>query len=154
MHIELRSVESIKPYEGNPRKNDAAVDAVARSIVKFGFRQPIVVDADGVIVVGHTRWRAAGRLGLKEVPVHVASELTPEEAKASPGVCVAEPAAQRGPAAGAADSAGRGRKVNARRTTHAEIDRGGGVPISLWRAIGRETRAKWDHHTRAILGRK
>ncbi|MFN0132230.1 MAG: DNA modification methylase [Phycisphaerales bacterium] len=82
MHIELRSVESIKPYEANPRKNDAAVGAVARSIREFGFRQPIVVDTDGVIVVGHTRWRAAGRLGLKEVPVHVARELTPEEARA------------------------------------------------------------------------
>ncbi|MFN0132725.1 MAG: DNA modification methylase [Phycisphaerales bacterium] len=82
MHIELRSVEAIRPYEGNPRKNDGAVEAVARSISEFGFRQPIVVDRDGVVVVGHTRLKAAQRLGLTTVPVHVAAELTPEQAKA------------------------------------------------------------------------
>jgi ParB-like chromosome segregation protein Spo0J len=57
MKVELRPLAEIKPYEKNPRLNDAAVDAVARSIQDFGFRQPIVVDKDGVIVVGHTRWR-------------------------------------------------------------------------------------------------
>jgi DNA modification methylase len=82
MNIELRPLAEIKPYEKNPRINDAAVEAVARSIEEFGFRQPIVVDADGVIVVGHTRWKAAGKLGLDKVPVHVARDLTPEQAKA------------------------------------------------------------------------
>ena len=51
--VEHRPIEGIKPYEGNPRRNEAAVDAVAESIRQFGFRQPIVVDEDGVIVVGH-----------------------------------------------------------------------------------------------------
>ena len=82
MNIEMRPITSIRPYENNPRLNDAAVDAVAASIQKFGFRQPIVVDSDGVIVVGHTRYKAALKLGLTLVPVHVAHELTPAEAKA------------------------------------------------------------------------
>ena len=82
MNIELRPLAEIKPYETNPRINDAAVEAVARSIGEFGFRQPIVVDADGVIVVGHTRFKAAAALGLERVPVHVARELTPEKARA------------------------------------------------------------------------
>lgn len=82
MKIELRRLGSIKPYEKNPRINDAAVDAVVRSIQKFGFRQPIVVDADGVIIVGHTRYKAAQKLGLAKVPVHVATDLTPEQIKA------------------------------------------------------------------------
>jgi len=82
MKIELRPLAEIRPYEKNPRLNDAAVEAVARSIREFGYRQPIVVDADGVIVVGHTPWKAAAALGLERVPVHVARELTPEQAKA------------------------------------------------------------------------
>jgi DNA modification methylase len=82
MKIELWPIESVKPYESNPRQNDGAVDAVAASIREFGFRQPIVVDANGVIIVGHTRWKAALKLGLKHVPVHVAKDLTPEQARA------------------------------------------------------------------------
>jgi len=82
MKVELRKISEIQPYGKNPRQNDEAVDAVARSIREFGFRQPIVVDKDGVIVCGHTRWKAAQELGLKEVPVHVAKELTPEQIKA------------------------------------------------------------------------
>ncbi len=82
VNIELRPLAEIKPYEKNPRINDAAVDAVAESIRRFGFRQPIVVDADGVIVCGHTRYRAAQKLGLTEVPVHVATDLTPEQIRA------------------------------------------------------------------------
>jgi len=82
MNVELRPLAEIKPYEKNPRANDAAVDAVARSITEFGWRQPIVVDEDGVIVVGHTRWKAAQKLGLEQVPVHVARDLTAELAKA------------------------------------------------------------------------
>lgn len=82
MNIELKPIDSIKPYDRNPRKNDAAVPMVAKSIREFGFRQPIVVDEQGVIVVGHTRYKAAQQLGLTEVPVHVAVGLTEEQAKA------------------------------------------------------------------------
>ena len=82
MKIEMRKLSEIKPYEQNPRVNDNAVDAVAGSIKEFGFRQPIVVDAEGVIVCGHTRWKAAQKLGLEKVPVHVARDLTPEQVRA------------------------------------------------------------------------
>lgn len=82
MKIEPWDIDRIKPYEKNPRRNDKAVEAVANSIREFGFRQPIVVDAAGVIVVGHTRYKAALKLGLKTVPVHVAADLTPQQARA------------------------------------------------------------------------
>jgi DNA modification methylase len=82
MDIELRNIDDIKPYAANPRVNDQAVEAVAASLKEFGFRQPIVVDADGVIIVGHTRWKAAKKLGLKKVPVHVATDLSPEKVRA------------------------------------------------------------------------
>jgi ParB-like chromosome segregation protein Spo0J len=82
MKVEQWEIERVKPYEKNPRRNDKAVEAVARSIREFGFRQPIVVDAAGVIVVGHTRYKAALKLGLKTVPVHVAADLTPQQARA------------------------------------------------------------------------
>ncbi|MBX3356684.1 MAG: ParB N-terminal domain-containing protein [Phycisphaeraceae bacterium] len=82
MKIELRRPTDIKPYEHNPRINDGAVDAVAASLKQFGFRQPIVVDEAGVIVCGHTRWKAAQKLGLEKVPVHVAKDLTPEQVRA------------------------------------------------------------------------
>ena len=81
MAIEMRGVDEVKPYANNPRVNDGAVEAVARSIKAYGWRQPIVVDKDGVIIVGHTRLKAAKHLGLERVPVHVA-DLTPEQAKA------------------------------------------------------------------------
>lgn len=82
MQIEERPLESIRPYDHNPRVNDPVVDAVAASIQQFGFRQPIVVDEQDVIIVGHTRYKAALKLGLKTVPVHVATGLTPEQIKA------------------------------------------------------------------------
>ncbi len=82
MKIETRPLADIKPYQNNPRKNDAAVGAVAGSIREFGFRQPIVVDADGVVIVGHTRLKAAQQLGLDEVPVHVAADLSDAQKKA------------------------------------------------------------------------
>ena len=82
MRIQQRIITDIKPYEHNPRINDAAVDVVATSIKEFGFRQPIVVDEDGVIIVGHTRFKAAQKLGLEKVPVHVAKGLTPAQVKA------------------------------------------------------------------------
>ncbi len=82
MKVEQREIGTIRPYQTNPRVNDPAVDAVARSIREFGFRQPIVVDEQGVVVVGHTRLKAAIKLGLERVPVHVATGLTREQAKA------------------------------------------------------------------------
>ena len=82
MKIEMRPIKDITPYARNPRKNDAAAEAVAESIRKYGFRQPIVVDGDGVVVCGHTRLKAAQILGLEKAPVHVATELTPEQIRA------------------------------------------------------------------------
>ena len=82
MDVTLVELTSIKPYERNPRLNDAAVEAVAKSLQEFGFRQPIVVDPEGVIVCGHTRWKAATKLGLARVPVHVARDLSPEQLRA------------------------------------------------------------------------
>ena len=81
MVVTQRRLDSIRPYPGNPRNNDPAVDAVARSLHEFGFRQPIVIDADGVIVVGHMRYKAALKLGMTEVPVHVAAETIGRRAK-------------------------------------------------------------------------
>ncbi len=82
MKVEMRPIANIKPYANNPRVNDPAVDVVAASIREFGWRQPIVVDTDGVIVCGHTRFKAAQKLGLGKVPVHVAKDLTPAQIKA------------------------------------------------------------------------
>ncbi len=82
MKIEQWKLSEITPYENNPRQNAAAVDAVAASIKEFGFRQPIVVDTQGVIICGHTRYKAAQKLGLEKVPVHVAKDLTPAQIKA------------------------------------------------------------------------
>lgn len=82
MQVESRSIKEIKPYEHNPRNNDSAVDAVAASIREFGWQQPIVVDRNGVIIAGHTRYKAAKKLGLKEVPVVVAKKLTDDQVKA------------------------------------------------------------------------
>lgn len=83
MQIEMRKPSDLIPYVNNPRKNDgAAVDKVASSIKNFGFKVPIVVDASGEIVAGHTRHKAALKLGLDEVPVVVADDLTPAQIKA------------------------------------------------------------------------
>jgi DNA modification methylase len=82
MQVEMRPLSSIKPYDNNPRHNDEAVDAVAASIREFGFRQPIVTDEAYVIIVGHTRYKAAQKLGMEFVPVHVAMGLSPEQARA------------------------------------------------------------------------
>lgn len=73
---------TLTPYENNPRLNEASINTVAESITKFGFQQPIVVDNQNVIIVGHTRWLAALKLGLSEVPVIVASELNLKQARA------------------------------------------------------------------------
>ena len=75
-------IADIIPYDKNPRLNDGAVEAVANSIKEFGWRAPIVVDKDMVIICGHTRLKAAIQLGLEEVPVHIADNLTPEQVQA------------------------------------------------------------------------
>ncbi len=83
MKTELWLMDKITPYSKNPRKiSEKAIDKVASSIKKFGWRQPIVVDRAGVIIVGHVRYLAARKLGLDQVPVHVAEGLTPAEVRA------------------------------------------------------------------------
>jgi ParB-like chromosome segregation protein Spo0J len=82
MEIINKSVKDIKPYEKNPRKNKDAVDYVAESIKQFGFKVPIVIDKNDVIVCGHTRLLAAKKLKLDEVPCVVADDLTEEQIKA------------------------------------------------------------------------
>lgn len=82
MDIKMISPKELIPYDRNPRHNDAAVDKVAASINEFGFRQPIVVDGRNTIIVGHTRLKAALKIGLSEVPVIVADNLTQEQVKA------------------------------------------------------------------------
>lgn len=80
--ITLMALADITPYENNPRNNEEAVEKVANSIKEFGFNQPIVVDKDNVIIVGHTRYLAAQELGLTEAPVIVAGNLSDEQARA------------------------------------------------------------------------
>lgn len=82
MRVDTLPTASLRPYARNPRDNDAGVDAVARSIAEFGFRVPIVVDEDLEILAGHTRFKAALRLGLAEVPVHVATGLSAAQKRA------------------------------------------------------------------------
>ena len=82
INIVMKKVDEIVPYEKNPRFNDNAVDAVAASIKEFGFKVPIVIDKDNVVVAGHTRLRGAKKLGLTEVPCIIASDLTPEQVQA------------------------------------------------------------------------
>ena len=83
MKIETADINTIKPYENNPRKlKDSAIEKVAMSLKEYGFRQPIVVDKDRIIVVGHTRYRASKKLGFKEVPITIADNLTPEQINA------------------------------------------------------------------------
>ena len=76
------AIENIVPYENNPRYNEKAVDAVARSIEEFGFQQPLVLDKNNVIIVGHTRHKAAQKLGLETVPCVIADNLTEEQVRA------------------------------------------------------------------------
>lgn len=82
MKVQNVSIQDVKPYPNNPRDNDAAVGGVVKSLQQFGWQQPIVVDKDNVIIVGHTRYKAAKKLGMKEVPVVVADKLSPEQVKA------------------------------------------------------------------------
>lgn len=82
MQIISKKLNQIKPYEKNPRRNDDAVDKVANSIKEFGFKVPIIIDKNNVIVAGHTRYKASQKLGLKEVPCIIADDLTEEQIKA------------------------------------------------------------------------
>lgn len=82
MEIVYRGIGEIRPYENNPRKNDGAVDAVAASIREFGWKVPVVIDKDGVIVAGHTRYKAAQKLGIDKIPCIVADDLTEEQVRA------------------------------------------------------------------------
>lgn len=80
--VQWCDISKIKPYEKNPRKNDKAVEAVAKSIQQYGWQQAIVVDKNFVIIAGHTRYKAALQLGLSKVPVKVADNLSDEQVKA------------------------------------------------------------------------
>jgi len=82
MKIELVKPDKLIPYDKNPRKNDSAIRVIKNSIKEFGFRQPIVVDENMVILVGHTRCRAAMELGIDAVPVHKAIGLSDIQKKA------------------------------------------------------------------------
>lgn len=82
MKIEYVNIEDIIPYENNPRHNDNAVDYVANSIKEFGFKVPIIIDKENVVVAGHTRLKASEKLGLKKVPCIYADDLTDDQIKA------------------------------------------------------------------------
>ena len=82
MNIIQLPLGEVHPYKNNPRKNDGAVDAVAESIRQYGFLVPLVISADHEIITGHTRFKAAKKLGLASVPCVIADELTAEQIKA------------------------------------------------------------------------
>lgn len=82
MDIKELEIDKVTPYSQNARLNDEAVEYVANSIKKFGFQQPIVLDKNNVIIAGHTRWRAAKKLGMEKVPVVIAARLNDEAVKA------------------------------------------------------------------------
>lgn len=82
MKVKNTDINDIKPYDKNPRNNAKSIDKVADSIAEFGFRQPIVVDEDMIVLAGHTRLLASKQLGLKKVPVHIAEGLTNAQKKA------------------------------------------------------------------------
>lgn len=82
MEIIYKNINELHPYENNPRKNDSAVEAVAASIKEFGFKVPVIIENNGTIVAGHTRYKAAKKLKLKEIPCIVADDLSDEQIKA------------------------------------------------------------------------
>lgn len=82
MNVKMMPTSSIIPYAKNPRINDLAVAGLASSIKEFGFQQPLVIDSENTIIAGHTRLKAAIKLGLEKVPCVVANELTPTQIKA------------------------------------------------------------------------
>ena|SRR3990167_7486918 len=81
IEIEYIPISEVIPYSKNPRKNDQAVDIVAKSIQSYGFKNPIILDKNNIIIAGHTRLKAAQKLGLNEVPVIWADDLTDEQVK-------------------------------------------------------------------------
>lgn len=81
MEIIYKNVDELVPYEKNPRNNEKAVKYVAESIKEFGFKVPLVVDKNNIVVTGHTRLKAAKKLGMTEVPVIIADDLTPKQIK-------------------------------------------------------------------------
>lgn len=82
MEIVYKTLDEIKPYEHNPRNNEEAVEYVMKSIKEFGFKVPIVIDKDGTIVTGHTRYKASKHLGLEKVPCIIADDLSEEQINA------------------------------------------------------------------------
>ena len=82
MEIIYKNIKDLKPYLKNARKNDKAVKYVAKSIENFGFKVPVIIDKDGVIVCGHTRYKASKKLGYNEIPCIIADDLTEEQIKA------------------------------------------------------------------------
>jgi ParB-like chromosome segregation protein Spo0J len=82
MEIIYKPISKIQPYARNPRLNEDAVDKVAASIREFGFRNPLILDASGVVIAGHTRLKAAEKIGMTKVPCITADDLTPEKVKA------------------------------------------------------------------------
>lgn len=82
MEIITIPIGDLIPYENNPRMNDGAVNPLVKSIQDFGFKVPIIVDKNNIIICGHTRLKAAQKIGMKEVPCIIADDLTPEQVKA------------------------------------------------------------------------
>ncbi|MFA5265505.1 MAG: ParB N-terminal domain-containing protein, partial [Opitutaceae bacterium] len=82
MEIVTKKISELRPYPKNPRHNDHVVERFAAHLVEYGWRAPIVVDETGEIICGHLRWKAARHLGWEDVPVHVASDLSPEQVRA------------------------------------------------------------------------
>ena len=82
LEIIYKNIKDLKPYSKNARKNDKAVKYVAKSIEEFGFKVPVIIDKNGVIVCGHTRYKASKKLGYNEIPCIIADDLTEEQIKA------------------------------------------------------------------------
>lgn len=82
MEIINKKISELKPYENNPRDNSKAIEKVAESIKNFGFKVPLVIDKNNIIVTGHTRYKASQLLGLKEVPCIIADDLNEKQIKA------------------------------------------------------------------------
>lgn len=82
MNVINKNINEIKPYERNPRNNNEAVKYVANSIKEFGFKVPLVIDKNGTIIAGHTRYKACKQLGINEIPCIIADDLTEEQIKA------------------------------------------------------------------------
>lgn len=82
MEIIYKNIDELIPYENNPRLNDEAVEYVKNSIKEFGFKVPIVIDKDNIIIAGHTRIKASKELGIKDIPCIIADDLTEEQVKA------------------------------------------------------------------------